>query len=95
MRIVFLEPAHREMEEAIAYYNAHQSGLGDAFRKIIDETLSLISEMPLLFPTAHDPIRKAVLKRFPYTLFYSVDTLNETVIVVAVAHQHKKPQSFV
>jgi len=34
-------------------------------------------------------IRRFLFTRFPYSLFYGVD--EETIVVIAVAHQHRKP----
>jgi len=42
------------------------------------------------FPLAEHGTRKVALRRFPYNVFYRT-AAEETIVVVAVAHQRRRP----
>lgn len=42
-----------------------------------------------IWPVSEDRIHFRVLTRFPYTIHY--DLVGQTVTVLAIAHQHRKP----
>lgn len=47
MKIRLLIPAERELGEAVSYYNAQVSGLGDAFLVEVLKVFGLIRQYPL------------------------------------------------
>lgn len=92
MKFRFLQPAERELREAVAYYDDQKSGLGDQF---LDEVESAI-ERVLQFPYAHGlvgvEIRRIRTKRFPYSLIYKV--YQNEIVFLAVMHGRRKPDSW-
>jgi plasmid stabilization system protein ParE len=44
-----------------------------------------------LYQRVEDEIRRAILRRFPYSLFYVIE--QDQVIVLACMHQHRKPKT--
>jgi hypothetical protein len=48
MKYVILAPALTELEEAVSWYNLQYSGLGEAFKKAVQETLHRIVLHPYL-----------------------------------------------
>lgn len=42
-----------------------------------------------MWPEDEDAIRRHILRHFPYTVFYEI--LGNTVTVLAVAHQRRRP----
>lgn len=88
--ITFHPEAEQEVDSAAAYYESRREGLGGEFRAEVERVTGLIEKNPQLFPPHTTPgIRKCVLRRFPYTLFYL--ELEEAVSVLAMAHQKRKP----
>lgn len=83
--------AEIEIAEAAVWYEEHQPSLGHRFLEAVDQAFEEISERPLAWPVwrAHRPYRKYLVPGFPFAVFYKVDASN--VIVVAVAHTHRKP----
>ena len=89
MNVRLLAPAQQELDEAIAWYSAQVPGLGDDF---LDETLNalrLITRFPLAWHPLGQNVRRCRLKRFPYSVIYSVH--DAELLVIAIAHQHRKP----
>ena len=89
MNVDFLEPAYKEYQEAIEFYNLQSDGLGNKFRDEIDKTISIIKNYPESFTQYTQHTRKAVVNIFPYNIFYSLR--DNRIIVIAIAHQHRKP----
>jgi plasmid stabilization system protein ParE len=84
-----LPPAEEEMTEAALYYDAARSGFGDAFLDDIRHAIDTIRERPHLGVAIAYGFRRALLRRFPFSLIYAVGA--EEIIVVAVAHQRRSP----
>jgi toxin ParE1/3/4 len=51
----------------------------------IRQSLESISKTPLRFPIIENGVRRLLLRRFPYAVYFLWE--NDTVIVIAVLHQ--------
>jgi len=69
-RIILRSEAEAELAEAYAWYEQQRPGLGDEFLLRLDACLSDIQGNPLLHPVVHRDVRRALLRRFPYGVFY-------------------------
>lgn len=81
--------AKRHIEEAYRWYERQAPGLGTDFLQAVETTLAQIESMPLLYATVYRDVRRALLPRFPYGVFYFVRT--ERAVVVAVLHTSRDP----
>jgi plasmid stabilization system protein ParE len=88
--LVFRQQARREFDAAGDWYEREQPGLGEAFLAEVDQVLRLIAANPTAFPEVLDGVRKAVVKRFPYCLYFR--TRGETIVVLAVFHSARNPK---
>lgn len=88
--IVFRRIALSEFDEAVAWYEGERAGLGLEFKSEIDATLALIARQPGLFRPVRGPIRRAVVRRFPYTLHFLDEP--ERIVVLAVFHASRDPK---
>ena len=82
--------AQRDLDDAARWYESQRQGLGGEF---LDEFLSVtsrISEGPLAYPEVGRAARRAMLRRFPFGVFYRI--ANGTVVVVAVMHSSRNPR---
>ncbi|MBC8071740.1 MAG: hypothetical protein IAG13_25670 [Deltaproteobacteria bacterium] len=52
--------------------------------------LDAIVEAPGRWPAGRRGFRKMVCTRFPYSIVYRWDVAAGTVVVVAIAHQHRR-----
>ena len=93
MQIEFTDPAVIELEDAIQYYELELKGLGRKFLDEVLETTELISLFPQLFSKISAHTRRAILRKFPYNLIYSI--LNVKIYIIAVAHQNRKPEYWI
>src|SRR5438045_2847179 len=89
MTLRLLEPAQREFDEAIAWYALQAPGLGDAFLVEALRIFELIERYPDAWHSLGPQTRRCRLARFPYGVIYARE--DAELIVVAVAHLHRKP----
>jgi toxin ParE2 len=89
VRVRFLEIAELELDEAVQWYRAQAPGLGDAFLIEVLTTAQRIVDHPQAWHPLEQGIRRCRLTRFPYGLIYSVES--DHIIVLAVAHLHRRP----
>jgi plasmid stabilization system protein ParE len=88
-RLVLRPEARRELEQAVEWYETQLPDLGRQFRTEVYRTFDNIIARPELYPQARSPARKAVLRRFPYLIFYLVET--KQIVIVAVFHAKRGP----
>ena len=88
-KLLLLERAVLELEDACVYYNKQVSGLGYEFEEEIAVLLELIKENPLLFPIKFAYIHEAVVKRFPFVINYEIS--EKQIIVSAIFHVKQNP----
>lgn len=82
--------AEQEAREAAQWYEERSSGLGAAFLGIVDSVIAAISENPFRFPIVHRDIRRALLSRFPYGVFFRVRP--DQIRVIAITHLSRDPE---
>lgn len=86
----FRPAARRELLEAAQWYLADGGPVvAEKFEWAVQRALDLLQFMPQLGRPSYPAVRTWALKRFPYTLVYSVE--GELITVVAVAHQSREP----
>jgi hypothetical protein len=93
MLVEFTELAVNELDDAIEFYNCQVSGLGKVFLEEVLQTVELISKFPKLWSTNSKNSRKALLKKFPYSLIYSI--IDSKIYIIAVAHQNREPEYWI
>ena len=68
----FHELAAWELTEAIAYYDTKTEGLGDQLLAEVRAAVGYIEEFPESSPVIDHSVRRKVLAKFPYDLFYAL-----------------------
>jgi len=83
--LVIEPPAARDLADAYTYCQEH--GRGEAFLASVDHCFVQISEIPLMYPIVYSTIRRALLRRFAYSVFFIVE--DDRAVVLAVRHQRR------
>jgi len=89
LKLHFLDIAQAELDDTIGWYEAESSGLGRIFLTEVLASLERIKAFPQAWHELGHEIRRCQTRRFPYGVIYAVE--NETVVVLAIAHLHRKP----
>ena len=95
MKILFAVEASKELDDAVNWYNEEKDGLGYDFVKIVDETILRIARYPYFNTEIRSGVYRALVKRFPFGVYYSVDDNSDTLYIYAIAHLHRKPMYWV
>jgi plasmid stabilization system protein ParE len=93
-RAIFHPTAQRELEETVDRYNTEEQGLGREFREEVQRVLELLVRFPRLGQPVRGSIRRAVLSRFPYQVYYRLLESGQ-LRILAVAHDRRKPEYWV
>ena len=71
MRELVTRPqAQLDAEEAASGYESRRPGLGLQFLDELDYVLKRVTAAPFQFPTIHPEVRRALLNRFPYSVYF-------------------------
>ncbi len=89
-RVIFGEEARADALGAYRFYEQRRVGLGDRFRSHLDLALSRIQRSPELYPLVHRGLRRRLVERFPYAVYYQI--YPGMVFVVAVMHAKQNPR---
>ena len=91
MKPILVRPAAAaDIEDAFEWYQTQRFGLGEEFRDVLRSTLNQIAENPQLYQVIHRGTRRALLKRFPYGVFFR--EYPQVIIVVACMRSRRNPQ---
>ena len=89
MTVRFRSEAVADVLAAREWYDARRAGLGEEFVTSLEHVVQIISDLPSAFPEVSSGLRRALLGRFPYALYYRIDA--EFVEVVACLHTRPSP----
>ena len=89
MSFSLLPQAQSELDEAFEWYESQANGVGERFLAEVVHAFGLIQKFPDAWHPLSANTRRCRLKRFPYGVVYAVE--GQDLIVVAVAHLHRKP----
>ena len=64
----------------------------ESFEQEIDGAFRLSSERPELYQTVESTVRRALVRKFPFSVFYRI--LPEWIEVIAVVHQSRDPRTW-
>lgn len=70
MRVVYRIAAGRDIGEARAWYEAERAGRGIHFQQAVQALEYLIGAHPEAFPVVSGAVRRALVARFPYAIYY-------------------------
>ncbi len=91
MRIEYHPAIERELREIIKYYNECSPGLGHEFLGEFERQILKIAAMPALWMAVENNIRRSLMKRFPYVVYFRV-VETDLVRVTVVKHQRRHPK---
>jgi len=88
--LVFRAAAQAEFDEAAAWYEERQAGLGADFVDEVQRVLDIITDQSLRYPIVSGDVREASCCRFPFCLYYRVK--GDRVVVISVFHTSRDPE---
>ena len=84
------EPAvDLDVEAAFDWYQDERAGLGLEFLDELRAAYGRVAEGPLKYLELRSGIRRALLRRFPYAVYFAAEA--DIVVILAVLHAHRDP----
>ena len=90
--VVILADAEADIKDAYQWYETQRKGLGESFLLCIEEALSRVSRTPKIYAVGHKDIRRTLIHRFPFGIFYIEG--ERKITVLAVLHARRNPQTW-
>jgi plasmid stabilization system protein ParE len=88
-RLVVWLRADLDIAEALEWYESRQPGLGVTFLEQLKATYDRIAASPLGYQKLRGEIRRAVIRRFPYAVYFIVE--DSLIVVTAMLHLRRDP----
>jgi plasmid stabilization system protein ParE len=84
------EPAvEADVEGAFKWYELEQPGLGLEFLGELSAVYDRMLESPLRYEELRGGIRRALTRRFPYAVYFSINS--GVIVILAVLHTARDP----
>jgi toxin ParE1/3/4 len=78
-----------DVDIAMGWYESQRKGLGFEFLDCIEGTINRILKNPKLYSVKHERLRRAVTRKFPFSVFYTIEGYE--VVVHAVFDNRQDP----
>jgi len=88
--VVYRRKVGRDVAAGFGYCEEQSPGLGEQFLMAVASAFEAIGRYPEMFSKVHGEVRRALLSRFPYAIFYRVES--KRVVVLAVLHTARDPK---
>jgi plasmid stabilization system protein ParE len=90
--LIFSPEVQQDIDEAYGWYEDRRLGLGEDFLGCVDACIQVICRMPELYAKAHDEYRRALVRRFPYAIFY--EYTGGKVFIYSIFHTSRDPEKW-
>jgi len=92
IELIVAPEAEQDLTEAYAWYQQQRPGLGEEFLTCVDAAIASIVRSPEARGLIHLNYRRALVRRFPYAVFY--EYLGEAVTIYGIFHGARDPQKW-
>ena len=89
MRLLYHPLAESEIIEAASFYESRSPGLGEGFLGQLADAAIRVQYHPHRWPVVESDIRRIMLKRFPFGIYFRV--VGDTIRVLTVKHHRRHP----
>ena len=79
-----------DIEEAYEWYEERSKGLGKEFINAVEDCLFQIQNNPNIYSKVYKKIRRGMVKKFPYGIFYLIQ--RNTIVVLGCFHFKRSPE---
>jgi plasmid stabilization system protein ParE len=89
MDYTFHPAAEAELNKAIDYYESIQPGLGINLAEEVQQAVARAVKYPRAWSFIRKPVRRSLVKRFPYGILYVEQ--RDRIFILAVMNLHREP----
>jgi plasmid stabilization system protein ParE len=88
-RLVAESQVDLDVAAAFEWYEKERAGLGLEFLDELRATYDRIADGPLKYQHLRSGIRRALVRRFPYSVYFAIE--DDAIVVLAVLHVSRDP----
>ena len=88
--VVYRRRVQDDLAAAFDWYEKQRSGLGEEFLASVCFTFKGIEDFPEMFAFVHGSVRRAMVARFPFGVFYLVEP--SRIVIFRVLHTSRDPR---
>ena len=92
VELIFAPEVEQDIGEAYDWYERRRPGLGEDFLSCVDACIQSLVRTPDLYAKVHQEYRRAIVRRFPYVVFFEHD--GRAVTVFGVLHTSRNPDKW-
>lgn len=92
VKLVVAPEAEQDLAEAYEWYEHQRTGLDEEFLGCVDACIEALSRSPGTYAVVHENYRRALVRRFPYAIFY--ENHDDVVTVFCVFHTARDPKKW-
>lgn len=90
MMVFYTPEAEQDVSDIYDWYESQRDGLGEVFLAYLGGLTKQLSIYPERWRVIYNGTRKAILRRFPYSVYYRLGS-DRTILIVAVLHDRRDP----
>jgi plasmid stabilization system protein ParE len=90
VRVRFTLDARADVADPRRWYRQRDPALGTRFLDAVEECVAQIVDHPQIGPIVEDPIRRLLLRGFPFSVFYRLYA--DEAVVIACVHGARSPE---
>lgn len=84
--VSILSEAEVDIDNAYIWYELRQINLGNKFYKKVEESVQFISNNPYSCSDIYKGIRRYIIKKFPYGIYYKANFESKEIQIIGVIH---------
>ena len=88
----FKPEVYNDIKVAYDWYESQRIGLGEDFLLTLEESYSKITRTPKVYQLIYKTVRRKLLRRFPYGVFFVLK--DDEIIIIAIMHTRRKPSDW-
>lgn len=90
MKLRYADRAKKDLESAFAWYERQRRGLGFEFLDCVENSVKSILDNPEIYSIYYSIFRGCVIRRFPFSIFYTIE--DKEIVVHAVFDNRQDPE---
>jgi len=92
LKAIVSNEAEKDIQQIQDWYEEQGKGLGNKFILSLSEAIKLLRKFPKIYAEVENEIRKAVLSKYPYAVYYSPNEAEGIVDILAIIHTSRSPE---
>jgi plasmid stabilization system protein ParE len=91
MKLRLSRRAISDLHVILDYLNMRNPGAAKRVRSAIDNALNLLTSFPTIGVVHERDVRKYVMPRFPYLIYYSIAEREQEIRIITIRHAARRP----